>query len=75
MQGVALAKQKGAEIVELDGEDPTATIHSYARQRGITQIYVGHKGRDSWFERVFGSDLDKLIKAAEGIDVRVFPHS
>jgi two-component system sensor histidine kinase KdpD len=75
MRGVELAKQKGAEIIELDGEDPADTILSFARQRGITQIYVGHKGRDSWFERVFGSDLDKLIKSAEGIDVRVFPHS
>jgi two-component system, OmpR family, sensor histidine kinase KdpD len=74
-QGVELAKQKGAEIVDLDGEDPVDTVLRFARQRGITQIYVGHKGRDSWWERAFGSDLDRLIRSAEGIDVRVFPHS
>jgi two-component system, OmpR family, sensor histidine kinase KdpD len=71
---LALAKQKRAEIVNLDGEDVVDTILGFARQRGITQIYVGHKGRDKWWERAFGSDLDKLISAAEGIDVRVFPH-
>ncbi|MDQ2777734.1 MAG: universal stress protein [Acidobacteriota bacterium] len=73
-QQLVLAKEKQAETVELDGEDVVDTILSFARQRGITQIYVGHKGRDSWWERAFGSDLDKLISAAEGIDVRVFPH-
>jgi two-component system, OmpR family, sensor histidine kinase KdpD len=73
--GVALALENGAEIVELDGEDGVATMLGFARQRGVTQIYVGHKGHDSWWERAFGSDLDRLIQAAEGIDVRVFPHS
>lgn len=74
-QGVELARKRGAEIVELDGEDSVDTILRYARSRGITQIYVGHKGRDSWWERAFGSDLDRLISSAEGMDVRVFPHS
>ncbi len=74
-QGVELAMKKGAEIVELDGEDSVDTILRFARHRGITQIYVGHKGRDSWWERAFGSELDRLISSAEGIDVRVFPHS
>ncbi len=74
-EAVELARQRGAEIVELDGEDAVDTLLRFARQRGITQIYVGHKGRDSWWERAFGSDLDRLIRSAEGMDVRVFPHS
>jgi two-component system, OmpR family, sensor histidine kinase KdpD len=73
--GLEFAKQRRAEVVELDGEDAVDTILQFARQRGITQIYVGHKGRESWWERAFGSDLDRLIRSAEGIDVRVFPHS
>ncbi|MBV8073097.1 MAG: hypothetical protein JO270_24575 [Acidobacteriaceae bacterium] len=73
--GLDLAKEKGAEIVELDGVDSVDAVLRFARQRGITQIYVGHKGRDSWWERAFGSELDRLIRSAEGIDVRVFPHS
>jgi two-component system sensor histidine kinase KdpD len=71
---IGLAKQKRAEIVDLDGEDTVDTILNFARQRGITQIYVGRRGRESWWERAFGTDLDKLISSAEGIDVRVFPH-
>lgn len=74
-QALEIAKEKGAEIVELDGVDAVDAVLRFARQRGITQIYVGHKGRDSWWERAFGSELDHLIRSAEGIDVRVFPHS
>ena len=73
--GLEIAKECGSEIVELDGEDAADTILQFARQRGITQIYVGHKGRETWYERAFGSSLEKLIRAAEGIDVRVFPHT
>jgi two-component system sensor histidine kinase KdpD len=75
MEGVALAKQNNAEIAVLDGEDAVDTILRFARHRGITQIYVGQKGREKWWERAFGSDLDRLIRAAEGMDVRVFPHT
>ena len=74
-EALAIAKEKSAEIVELDGEDVVSAILQFARQRGVTQIFVGHRGRESWWERVFGTDLDRLIRSAEGIDVRVFPHS
>jgi two-component system sensor histidine kinase KdpD len=73
-KGLAIAKQWGSEIVELDGDDMADTVLDFARQRGITQIYVGHKGRESLYEKAFGSSLEKLIRVAEGIDVRVFPH-
>ncbi len=73
-KGLELAQSFGSEIVDLDGDDMADTILRYARQRGITQIYVGHKGRESFYERAFGSSLEKLIRSAEGIDVRVFPH-
>ncbi len=74
-EAVQMAKSKNAEIAELDGEDAAAAILEFARQRGITQIFIGHKSQEKWWERVFGSDLDRLIRSAEGIDVRVFPYS
>ncbi len=72
---VALAREKGAEMVALDGEDAVSTILNFARHRGITQIFIEHRGRESWWERAFGTELDRLIRSAEGIDVRVFPQS
>ena len=74
-QQTELAREKLAEVVRLEGADTVNSLLSLACQRGITQIYVGHKSRDSFRERAFGSDLDHLIRDAEGIDVRVFPHS
>ncbi len=74
-EGVRLARERGAEVVELDGEDSVAAVLEFARKRGITQIYVGHRGRESWWERAFGSDLDRLIRSAECMDLRVFPQS
>ena len=74
-KGLQMAKDYGSEIVELDGDDMADKILEFARHRGITQIYIGHKGRETWYERAFGSSLEKLIRAAEGIDVRVFPHA
>ena len=45
----------------------------YARAHGITQIFVGHNLRRGWRNRLGGTPLDRLIRDAEGIDVRVFP--
>ncbi len=55
------------------GKDPIATILDYARAHGITQIFVGHNIRHGWRDRLGGTPLDRLIRDAEGIDVRVFP--
>jgi K+-sensing histidine kinase KdpD len=51
-----------------------ATILEYAREHGVTQLFVGHNLRRDWRARLRGSPLDRLIEGAEGIDVRVFPH-
>ena len=43
-------------------------------EHGITQLFVGHNLRRDWRARLRGTPLDRLIRDAEGIDVRVFPH-
>ena len=58
----------------LDGEDPIDTLLDFARERGITQIFVGHSASEKWWERFTGTPLDRLIRGANDIDVRVFPH-
>jgi two-component system sensor histidine kinase KdpD len=73
-RNVALARAHDAHVETLDGLDPVSTIIAYARQHGITQIFLGHNLRRRWLERFRGSPLDRLIRGAEGIDVRIFPH-
>ncbi len=68
-----LARAQQAHVEILAGKDPVRTILEYARGHAITQIFVGHNLRRTWRTRVFGTPLDRLIRDAEGIDVRVFP--
>lgn len=71
---LAEADQLGAHTEALDGYDPVETLMDFARAHRITQIFVGHPTQKHWWDRFLGGPLDRLIRAAEGIDVRVFPH-
>jgi two-component system sensor histidine kinase KdpD len=73
-RNIKVARAERAQIDVLDGRDAVATILEYAREHGITQLFVGHNLRRDWRARFRGSPLDRLIEGAEGIDVRVFPH-
>jgi K+-sensing histidine kinase KdpD len=73
-RNATLARAQDAHVDILDGKDPVETILEYARARGITQIFLGHNLNRRWRARLGGSPLDRLIRRAEGMDVRVFPH-
>jgi two-component system, OmpR family, sensor histidine kinase KdpD len=72
-RNLGLARQAGATLEALDGEDPADTILDFARHRGVTQIFAAHTDSQNWWDRVFGGAVDRLIRDAEGIDVRIFP--
>jgi len=66
------ARRLGAEVHVLEGDDPMTAIIRFAREQRVTQIFVGHTRQSSWaFWKT--SAVDRLIEAAEGMDVRVFP--
>ena len=73
-QGLAKARENGAQVEVLEGEDPVETIVRYARSHGVTQIFVGHSAKKDLATRMFGTTVSRLVRAAQGIDVRVFPH-
>lgn len=73
-RNLSLAREASARLSVLAGSDPAAAIVQFAREQGVTQIFIGHSLRKSWRTRLFGSPVDRLIRAADGIDVRVFPH-
>jgi len=72
-RNVTLARAQEAEVTTLEGKDPIETILKYASEQGITQMFVGHNLRRTLRNRLGGTPLDRLIRDAEGIDVRVFP--
>jgi two-component system sensor histidine kinase KdpD len=73
-RNLAIARAAHARIEILDGQDPIETLLKFAHEHGVTQIFVGHSTREQWWERFTGTPLDRLIRGANDIDVRVFPH-
>lgn len=73
-RNLAIARTAHARIEILDGQDPIETLLKFAHEHGVTQIFVGHSTREQWWERFTGTPLDRLIRGAHDIDVRVFPH-
>lgn len=73
-RNLVMARAAQAHIEILDGEDAIDTLLKFARERGITQVFVGHSAREQWWQRLTGTPLDRLIRGANDIDVRVFPH-
>ncbi len=71
---LTLARQAGARVELLTGEDAVEAIVQFAVEHGITQIFIGHSQRHGWRNRLRGSPVDRLIHRTEGIDVQVFPH-
>lgn len=71
---LAQARATGAHVDVLDADDPVESIVQYARSHGVTQIFVGHSMKNDWRTRLWGTSVGRLIRAAEGMDVRVFPH-
>jgi len=74
-RNAVLARAQQAHLDVLEGRDPVPVIMEYARSHGITQIFVGHTltRRARWRSWLRRGPLDRLIRAAEGMDVRVFP--
>jgi two-component system, OmpR family, sensor histidine kinase KdpD len=68
-----LARKLGAEIHILKGTDPVDEILRFAQEHRITQIFIGHSQRSRWIPWA-RNPVDRLIEAAEGMDVRIFPH-
>jgi two-component system sensor histidine kinase KdpD len=69
------ARALGASVHTLTDSDAVMAILEFATQRGITQIFVGRSSaQPDFWTRLRGSLTVRLIRAAEGIDVVVYPH-
>ena len=70
---LAMTRAEGAEIRILEGEDPVEALLELAKDRGITQLFIGHTQRFGAMVRMWGDPVDKLIRRSQGMDVRIFP--
>jgi two-component system, OmpR family, sensor histidine kinase KdpD len=67
------AREAGATVAIIESDDPIASIAKFASEKRITQIFIGHGSQEHWRDRFFGDPVLRLVRAAEGIDVRIFP--
>jgi two-component system, OmpR family, sensor histidine kinase KdpD len=73
-RNLTIAREAGAAIKVLESHrDPARALIRFAREVGITQIFIGHSMRKGWWHRLRGNPVERVIDLAEGIDVRVFP--
>ena len=71
---LASAREAGATAEVLESDDPIGAITEFSKQKRITQIFIGHGSHANWRDQLFGDPILRLVRATEGIDVRVFPH-
>ena len=71
---LALAREFGADVHILDATDSAQASLDFAHAHAVTQLFVGHSLTSRWREVLFGNPLDQLIRAADAMDVRIFPH-
>jgi two-component system, OmpR family, sensor histidine kinase KdpD len=67
------ARNAKAHVAVLSGEDPVDAILHFARKEGITQIFVGHSQRKSFWKWFLPNPVERLILESSGIDIRIFP--
>ncbi|HZL18506.1 MAG TPA: universal stress protein [Polyangia bacterium] len=65
------ARELGAEVVHLKGDDPVSTLLDFARSHGVGQIIIG-RSRAPWWREVLGRSMAmRLVREAAGFDVLV----
>jgi two-component system, OmpR family, sensor histidine kinase KdpD len=70
-QNLGLAEQLGAQVITLTGDDPTAELLRFARERNITKLIIGKPVSGRLWERFRPSVVDRIVRQSGDIDVYV----
>ncbi|MEV7775059.1 universal stress protein [Kitasatospora sp. NPDC086791] len=68
-----LLRELHGAYVEITGDDVARALVDFARTESATQILLGPTGRSRLRELVSGSVINRVIRLAGPIDVRVLP--
>ncbi len=70
-QNIELARELGAQVVRIKGQDPVQTILEFARSQGVGLIVIGRSSQP-WYAQLFGRSVPlRLVREAQDIDVQV----
>lgn len=70
-ENIRLARELGAEVVQIEGTDVAEALAGFAKERGITHAVFGRTRKPVWRERLFGSLLERFMRLAPEVDVLV----
>lgn len=71
---VPLAERLGAEVINIEADDSFETIVEYAKMTGASDIIMGKKVSQKWFQKLFVEDLeDRLIRRLDDIEIHLIP--
>jgi two-component system sensor histidine kinase KdpD len=70
-ESIDLARELGAEFVRLRAKDPVPALVEFARSHGVGHLIVGRSATSWWRDLLRRSIVDRLIRAAHGLDVHV----
>ena len=71
LENAERAREMGAEVVRLQGDDPVVALLDFARSHRVSDVLVG-RTREGWWRRVTGrSVMQRLVDEASDLDVHV----
>ena len=68
-----LAEDLAAEVLSVEGSDVAATLARVAREQHVTQIVIGQPTSGSWYARLRGSIVNRLLRYPIGADIHIVP--
>lgn len=68
-----IAKKLDGEIINLKGKSISEELLKFAQEKHITQLFIGHSKRSSFQTFLRGDTVNKILKEAKNIEVRVIP--
>jgi two-component system sensor histidine kinase KdpD len=68
---IEMARELGAEVVQLRGREPVAALLDFARSHGVGHIIIGRSQQPFW-RQVLGRSVPlRLVRQAAGFDVHI----
>jgi two-component system sensor histidine kinase KdpD len=65
------ARELGAEVVRLQGEDPANALVDFARSHGVGVMIIGRSHQPFWKQMIGRSVPLRLVREASGVDVYI----
>lgn len=72
-RNLELARELGAEVITLSGEDIAEEVLKLAKKKNVTHLIIGKPLHSRVYELFHGSVVNKVINKSEGIVIHVIP--